>query len=111
MDQSFGQGGLTTLPGADRFEAQDAPLVGAGGRITVAGLLRNASDRVFLARLESNGSVDASFGGGDLHTNVIAAGRRAATALTSMAAPSSRERPSARGGSPWSATCRRERPT
>ena len=82
LDSSFGAQGLTSLAGADRYEAQDAPLVAPSGRISVAGLLRNASDRVFLTRLEANGSVDASFGGGDLHTGVIAAGRRAATALT-----------------------------
>ena len=82
LDPAFGSGGVTSLPGADRYEAQDAPLVASTGRITVAGLLRNASDRVFLTRLEAGGTIDASFGGGDLHTNVIAAGRRAATAIT-----------------------------
>src|SRR5215208_4890377 len=82
LDPGFGAGGVTSLPGAERYEAQDEPLVSSNGRITVAGLLRNASDRVFLTRLEAGGTIDASFGGGDLHTTVIAAGRRAATAMT-----------------------------
>ena len=82
LDPSFGSGGLVVLPSGDRYQAEDAPLVASDGSVIAAGLLRNASDRVFLTRLGENGAVDTSYGGGSLHTNVIAAGRQAATART-----------------------------
>ena len=82
LDPSFGTGGLVIVPGTDRFDPEAAPLLRSDGKITVAGLLRNSSDRVFLARFGSGGAIDGAFGsGGEVHTNVVAApDRRAHTA-------------------------------
>jgi uncharacterized delta-60 repeat protein len=82
LDPSFGQNGIVTLPGGDRYDAQDSPLTQQSGRIVVAGLLRNSSDRVFLEGLTKNGAVDSAFGsGGEVHSGVVAPARRAATGL------------------------------
>ena len=84
LDPSFGVGGVSVVAGSDRYEAQGAPLVGADGRIVVAGLLKNASDRVFLGGLTRDGAIDQSFGaGGSVHTGTKATGRQAATARLS----------------------------
>jgi uncharacterized delta-60 repeat protein len=83
FDHTFGSGGIVLLPSQGRYHAQDAPAVLPDGRIVVAGLLRNSSDRAFLARLSRAGDVDTGFGGGWVHTNVIASDRQAATAVTS----------------------------
>src|SRR5687767_13329819 len=82
LDPSFGSGGLTSLPSGDRYQAEDTPLRQAGGRIVIAGLLRNASDRLFLEGIRDDGTIDSTFGtSGEVHTNTIAAARRAATGL------------------------------
>ena len=82
LDASFGDGGLVELPAGDRYAAVDAPLVQPSGRIVAAGLLKNASDRVFLYAVTPDGVVDPTFGtGGEIHTNSVAPGRMAATAL------------------------------
>jgi uncharacterized delta-60 repeat protein len=84
LDPSFGTGGLVIVPGTDRFDPEAAPLLRTDGKVTLAGLLRNSSDRVFLARFNPAGALDSAFGAaGEVHTNIIAApDRRAATAQT-----------------------------
>ena len=84
LDPSFGTGGLVIVPGTDRFDPEAAPLLRADGKVTVAGLLRNSSDRVFLARFNPAGTLDTAFDSdGEVHTNVVAApDRRAAVAQT-----------------------------
>src|SRR5918998_5435019 len=73
LDPSFGTGGLVIVPGTDRFDPEAAPLL-RDGKVTLAGLLRNSSDRVFLARFGATGATDGAFGSaGEVHTNVIAA--------------------------------------
>ena len=79
LDPGFGTGGLLIVPGTDRFDPEAAPLLRADGKVTLAGLLRNSSDRVFLARFGAEGATDTAFGsGGEVHTNVIAAPDRRA---------------------------------
>ena len=81
-DAGFGTNGFVKLPAGDRYQAVDAPLVQSSGRIIFAGLLKNASDRVFLEAVNPNGTIDTTFGiAGEVHTNSIAAQRQAATAL------------------------------
>ena len=55
LDPGFGTDGLVALPSGDRYDAVDAPLVQTGGRVVFAGLLRNASDRVFLEGVTAAG--------------------------------------------------------
>lgn len=81
LDPQFGENGVATIANADRHESQGAPLVGANGRIVVGGLVRNASDRIFLGGLTGAGQLDSSFGeAGEVQTNTKATWRRAATA-------------------------------
>ena len=82
LDPGFGADGLVALPSGDRYDAMDAPLVQTSGRVVFAGLLRNASGRVFLEGVTAAGTSDPTFGvGGELHTNSLAPHRTAATAL------------------------------
>jgi uncharacterized delta-60 repeat protein len=81
LDPTFGNNGLTVIGGGDKYEAQGAPLVASDGKIAVAGLLKNSSDRVFLSGLAANGATDQSFGtAGTVQTSTKATERRAVTA-------------------------------
>ena len=81
-DDGFGTAGFVKLPAGDRYQAVDAPMVQANGRIVFAGLLKNASDRVFLHAVTQTGADDTTFGvAGEVHTNSVAPQRKAATAL------------------------------
>ncbi len=81
LDPTFGSGGVATIPGSDRYESQGAPLVAADGRIAVAGLVKNSSDRIFLGGLTASGATDPGFGSsGIVNTSTKASERRAATA-------------------------------
>ena len=81
-DDGFGTAGFVKLPSGDRYQAVDAPMVQANGRIVFAGLLKNASDRVFLHAVTQTGADDTTFGtAGEVHTNSVAPQRKAATAL------------------------------
>jgi len=82
LDSGFGTDGFVTLPSGERYSAVDAPMVQPSGRIVFAGLLKNASDRVFLSAATQTGATDTTFGsGGEVHTNTVAPGRKAATAM------------------------------
>src|SRR5687767_9248932 len=60
-DPEFGTDGFYKFPAGDRYHSVDAPIVQESGRIVVAGLLRNQSEKIFLAGLTPNGAPDTSF--------------------------------------------------
>lgn len=73
LDSGFGIGGVA-LFAPDDIDGQDAPLRQTDGRIVGAGLLQNASNRVFLSRLTADGVRDATYD--SVHTGIVAPFRR-----------------------------------
>ena len=77
LDTSFGSGGkVTTAIGS--LDAAEAIVVQPDGKLVAAGRARTGSGAVFaLARYETNGSLDASFGSGGKLTAAMASDDRA----------------------------------
>ena len=65
LDTTFGSGGIATLtvPG-ETLAALSHVLVQPDGKLVVGGVQPNVAGSVVVARLNANGSVDTSFGGG-----------------------------------------------
>jgi len=80
LDTGFGSGGVAFFAPED-IDAQDAPLRQVDGRIVGAGLLQNASDRMFLSRLNGDGSRDLAYGGGNIHTGIVSPYREGVSTL------------------------------
>lgn len=88
IDPTFGIGGTTRLDfGAGRIASMNAMTIGADGRIVLAGQvvtgLQPTTRDIVLARLDSNGSPDATFGSGGRVTLEFRSGYdNSATAVT-----------------------------
>jgi uncharacterized delta-60 repeat protein len=62
LDASFGTGG--TVAGSFGFSGVSSLIIQADGKIVAAGLVNTATDDVTIARYDTNGQLDASFGVG-----------------------------------------------
>jgi uncharacterized delta-60 repeat protein len=82
LDTSFGSGGkVTTSFGSGTDNLAGGVVIQSDGRIVASGSSRTASQRFALARYNSNGSLDTSFGSGGLVTTAFAGSNAGAASV------------------------------